>query len=118
MGQPGDTARSFPNMGHLHYSNYYVTLGRMAQKTPAAPDAAVEVYVTQGIDGTHNVALRFTTLNSSYVIAMPTHVALDLRLQLPNLLGAAAEEATKLNNTPRLVTPNRAEQALITRKRD
>ena len=114
MGHSGDTARSTRESGHLRHSNYYVTLRPMTQK---APDAAVEVYVTEGVDGTHNVALRFTTLNSSYVIAVPTHVATDLAVQLPALLRSAATEATK-HNRPKLTLPTPAEQQLITRKRD
>lgn len=89
----------------------------MASKTPAAPDAAVEVYVTKGIDGTHNVALRFTTINSSFVIAVPYNVATDLATNLPDLLNVAAAEAQKLNR-PHLTLPTPAEQSIInTRKR-
>lgn len=90
----------------------------MASKTPAAPDAAVEVYVTKGIDGTHNVALRFTTINSSFVIAVPHNVATDLATNLPDLLSVAAAEAQKLNRRPYLTLPTPAEQSIInTRKR-
>lgn len=85
--------------------------------TQQAPDAAVEVYVTEGIDGTHNVALRFTTKNSSYVMAVPPHVATDLAVQLPDLLRAAATEATK-HNRSKLTLPTPAEKHIITRKRD
>ena len=119
MGQPGDTTRSTEEWRHLRHSNYYVTLRPMAPKTPAPPDAAVEVYVTEGHDGAHNVALRFTTLNSSYVIAVPPHVATDLATQLPTLLEAAAAEATRHNTTPKLTLPTPAERQLFTHgKRD
>lgn len=89
----------------------------MAQTPPAVPDAAVEVYVTQGIDKSHNVALRLTTLNSSYVIALPPDVARQLSESLPPLLVTAAGDADKLNNTPKLALPTVAEQHIVNHKR-
>lgn len=92
----------------------------MAPNKQAPPDAAFEVYVTQGSDGLHNVAIRWTTMVASSVIALPPHVATDLAAHLPALLTTCAEQARSADTSARLVkpTPGALNQINNTRKRD
>ncbi len=73
--------------------------------------------MTQGIDKSHNVALRLTTLNCSFVLALPPDVARQLSANLPQLLVTAAEDADKLNSSTKLALPTPAEQLVINHHR-